>query len=451
MRINRLIIKSYRNLNDIDMTFPDSNMIAFIGNNGSGKSNLLELIARVFAYTKNCLIKGKQFPSPDGLEECEIDYIYDGIQYALKYSRGSVLLIRGIAEIIKKGEIENVLPKSIFLYYSGETKRLAEVESRTIDEKYNNALKNDKFDGYKFIEYFSAKDLDILLLTAAVYQGKFDETITQYANGLQLYRPFSLLIANPRNSSAPGGEYFGATGFVKSFLDEMRKYVTRTEEFENYLLQKRKAYAMHFADVDEIQKVAAGPSDFFAKMKALKNAGYLEKVIINFHNGGQPVLLDLLSEGEKQILLMKLLTEITAMDDCLYLFDEFDSFLHLNWQRSFSSMFAGLETNGQVLFTTHSPATISGMKQKNVFVMDNGKIYHARSETFNRSLDEIMEEQMLVTMRPKVFTDLEREFRNAVMHNQKDIAEAKLEQIREIVGEDDPFFITASMALRRIE
>ena len=86
-----------------------------------------------------------------------------------------------------------------------------------------------------------------------------------------------------------------------------------------------------------------------------------------------------------------------------------------------------------------------------IAIMDNGKICSARSETFNRSLDEIMEEQMLVSMRPKVFTDLEREFRNAVMHNRKDLAQAKLEQIREIVGDDDPFFITASMALRRMK
>ena len=369
----------------------------------------------------------------------------------LKFDRGSVLFVHNLTDIVKKSEIESILPKSIFLYYSGETKRLAEIESRTIDEKYNNALKSNKFNGYKFIEYFSVKDLDILLLTAALYQGKLTEIVAQYTNNLQFYQLFSLIIANPKKSSAPGGEYFGAVGFVKSFLDEMRKYVSRTEEIDDYLNQKRKAYAMHFSEIDELKKVASGPSDFFAKMKALKNSGYLEKVFVCFRNEQQLVIWNYLSEGEKQILLMKLLAEITAMDDCLYLFDEFDSFLHLNWQRSFSSMFAGLETNGQVLFTTHSPATISGMKQKNVFVMDNGKIYHARSETFNRSLDEIMEEQMLVTMRPKVFTDLEREFRNAVMNNQKDIAEAKLEQIREIVGDEDPFFITASMALRRIE
>ena len=91
------------------------------------------------------------------------------------------------------------------------------------------------------------------------------------------------------------------------------------------------------------------------------------------------------------------------------------------------------------------------MKRQNVYIIDNGNSYHARSDTFNRSLNEIMEEQMLVTMRPKVFIDLEKDFRNAVIHNQKDLAIAKLEQIREIVGEDDPFFITASMALRRME
>ena len=451
MKINRLIVNSYRNLTDIDITFPNSNMIAFIGNNGSGKSNLLELIAQVFAYAKNCLTKGKNYPLAEELEKCEIDYIYNGEQYALKFDSGSILFVHNLAEIVKKSKIENILPKSIFLYYSGETKRLAEIESRTIDEKYGNALKSNKFNGYKFIEYFSVNDLDILLLTAAVYQGKLADIVAKYTNGLRFYQLFSLIIANPKKSSVPGGEYFGAVGFVKAFLDEMRRYVSRTEEIDNYLNQKRKAYAMHFDEIDELKNVADGPSDFFAKMKALKNSGYLEKVFVSFRNDNQLVIWNYLSEGEKQILLMKLLTEITSMDDCLYLFDEFDSFLHLNWQRSFSSMFAGLDTNGQVLFTTHSPATISGMKRESVFIMEKGGIRPAPSETFNRSLDEIMEEQMLVTMRPKVFTDLEREFRNAVVHNRKDVALAKLEQIREIVGDDDPFFITASMALRRME
>ncbi|MBQ7674018.1 MAG: AAA family ATPase [Alphaproteobacteria bacterium] len=450
MRINRLIIKDYRNLKDIHIDFPDSNMIAFIGNNGSGKSNLLELIARVFAYTKNSLIKGKQFPSPNGLEECEIDYIYNGNQYALKYSRGNVLLIRGIAEIVKKSEIENVLPKSIFLYYSGETKRLAEIESKTIDEKYNNALKSNKFGGYKFTEYFSTTDLDILLLTVAVYEGALNNIVNKYTNGLRLYRPFNLLIANPRNSSAPGGEYFGATGFVRAFLDQMRKYVARTEEYDNYLHQKRRAYSMGFTDVDEIKKVASGPSDFFAKMKALKNSGYLEKVIINFHKGNKPVLLDNLSEGEKQILLMKLLTQITGQDDCLYLFDEFDSFLHPQWQRKFVEELSTIEINGQILFTTHSPLTLGKMRKENIRILKGGKVYAPAADTYNRDITEVLEEIMDVGKRPKEVEDAIIRFRNAAVHGDKEKAHIYYGELRDYLSADDPFWVTAEHLLARL-
>ena len=450
MRIKRLIIKGYRNLKNINIDFPDSNMIAFIGNNGSGKSNILELIARVFAYTKNCTIPNKMFPAINDLDECEIDYIYNGNQYALKYTNGNVLLIRGIAEIVKKSEIESILPKSIFLYYSGETKRLAEIESKTIDNRYENAIKSDKFSGYKFIEYFSIKDLDILIATVAVYQRDLVKIVKDYTNGLQLFRPFSLLIANPRSSNLPGGEYFGATGFVKSFLNEMRKYVNRTEEFDNYLMQKRKAYAMHFADVDDIKKVAESPAVFFAKMKALKNSGYLEKVIINFHKRNKTVLLDNLSEGEKQILLLKLLTEITAKDDCLYLFDEFDSYLHPQWQRQFVEMLSKVETNGQIMFTTHSPLTLGKMRKENIRILKDGNVYMPTADTYNRDITEVLEEIMDVGKRPKEVEEIILKFRNAAVHGDKEHALLFQNELKQLLSEEDPFWVTAEHLLARL-
>ncbi len=83
--------------------------------------------------------------------------------------------------------------------------------------------------------------------------------------------------------------------------------------------------------------------------------------------------------------------------------------------------------------------------------MTDGKVGPAPSETYNRSLDEIMEEHMLVSMRPTEYVDLEQEFRNAVVHGRKDLAEEALIKIREIVGENDPFFITARIVLNRME
>ena len=53
MKIKRIRFDQYRNLKNFECSFTDSNVIAFIGNNGSGKSNVLEAIAQSFAIAKN--------------------------------------------------------------------------------------------------------------------------------------------------------------------------------------------------------------------------------------------------------------------------------------------------------------------------------------------------------------------------------------------------------------
>lgn len=168
-------------------------------------------------------------------------------------------------------------------------------------------------------------------------------------------------------------------------------------------------------------------------------------------DNGEKFTFDMLSEGEKQLALLFLLTAFTAEDNCLYIFDEFDAYLHLNWQRLFSQMLNETQVNGHIIFTTHSPASISKIQRSNVYKMANGKVSKPLSDTFNRSLDEVIEEQFGVSLRPPEYTELVQEFRNAIMHGRKDIALAKLEQIKEVVGEHDPFFITARIALNRME
>ncbi|MDE5722087.1 MAG: AAA family ATPase [Clostridia bacterium] len=444
MKLKKIIIKNYKNLKDITINLPDSNIVAFIGNNGSGKSNILELIAQVFAYTKNSLQKGKVFPPPN-VDECEIDYNIDGNNYALKYISGGVSIFNDAAEKVKKEDIEDVLPKSIFLYYAGETKRLAEVEEKIIDNKYNERLKKNHFEGYKFIEYFSTYDLDILLLTVAVYQGELLNHIKEYLGSKSIYCPFNLILKNPtKNKSYSGGEYYGAVGFVQAFFNEFRKYVQRTEE-------GRENYTMSFVDTDKIKNLAETPSEFFAKMKALKNSGYLDRVIINFHNNfHETILLGNLSEGEKQVLLISLLSKITENDNCLYLLDECDAYLHLEWQRKFSSTFEKLSTNGQIFLTTHSPSTISGLRSENVFKVKDGEVSFINSETYNRSLDEIMQENMDINMRSPEVHLLYDEFKQCIADGNKEKAEKIISKLKQILDEDDPLFIKLRLVMRRL-
>lgn len=449
MRLKRIIVQKYKNLENFKCDFSDSNISAFIGNNGSGKSNLLEVITEVFSYAKKkCEDNLYKIIVPPEIYGCEIEYEKDGIFYTLKYSHPEVSL-HCVDKSLPKREMNAALPDNILIYYAGETVRQARTAAETFDGKYNFLLKNsdnNSFPGYKYIDYYSVDDLGLLLLTAAVYKGDYYEKLLTLLKCKEILPEINIVLQNPKGKNQSDADtYWGARGFVQSFLDTLRKYVSKTENLLAY-------YSMHFQEIESFAKTSKNESEFFAKLKALKNAKYLHWIMLELRrDSGEKFTFDMLSEGEKQLALLFLLTAFTAEDNCLYIFDEFDAYLHLNWQRLFSQMLNETQVNGHIIFTTHSPASISKIQRSNVYKMANGKVSKPLSDTFNRSLDEVMEEQFGVSLRPQEYTDLFNEFRKAVMHGRKDIALAKLEQIKEVVGEHDPFFITASIALERME
>ena len=449
MRLKRIIVQKYKNLENFKCDFSDSNISAFIGNNGSGKSNLLEVITEVFSYAKKkCEDNLYKIIVPPEIYGCEIEYEKDGIFYTLKYSHPEVAL-HCVDKSLPKREMNAALPDNILIYYAGETVRQARTAAETFDGKYNFLLKNsdnNSFPGYKYIDYYSVDDLGLLLLTAAVYKGDYYEKLLTLLKCKEILPEINIMLQNPKGKNQSDADtYWGARGFVQSFLDTLRKYVSKTDNLLAY-------YSMHFQEIESFAKTSKNESEFFAKLKALKNAKYLHWIMLELcRDSGEKFTFDMLSEGEKQLALLFLLTAFTAEDNCLYIFDEFDAYLHLNWQRLFSQMLNETQVNGHIIFTTHSPASISKIQRSNVYKMANGKVSKPLSDTFNRSLDEVMEEQFGVSLRPQEYTDLFNEFRKAVMHGRKDIALAKLEQIKEVVGEHDPFFITASIALERME
>lgn len=448
MKLLRVTIKKYKNLENFDCVFPDSNISAFIGNNGSGKSNLLEAITEAFSYAKNRTTDKAPWiiPTPD-LYGCKIQYEYDHQVYLLECDQSDVSISNN-GQKLNKHDMEAVLPETIMLYYAGETKRQSTKAKTTYDDAYTRKLKatsNDTFPGFKCLDYYSLQDLPLLLITAYAYQGTYYNKLLNLLNCSGIQPHVSFLLWNPTRSKGSADTYWNARGFVKSFLDGCRRFVSSTADQPDH-------YLMSFDDIGPIRTLASNESELFAKLKAIQNAGYFQRILMSFtHKNGAEIYFDDLSEGEKQLSLLLLLTSFTASNNVLYLFDEFDAYLHLNWQRALAKLLNEVDINGHFIFSTHSPATVSGMQRKNVFIMTDGKVGPAPSETYNRSLDEIMEEHMLVSMRPTEYVELEQEFRNAVVQGRKDLAEEALIKIREIVGEKDPFFITARIVLNRME
>jgi len=63
MKLKKLIAKDFRSLKDLEINFPDENVIAIIGNNGSGKTAVLDAIAiclgQVFSYIGSLVLRYK--------------------------------------------------------------------------------------------------------------------------------------------------------------------------------------------------------------------------------------------------------------------------------------------------------------------------------------------------------------------------------------------------------
>ena len=335
MRLKRIYVGRYRNLIDFECEFSDSKISAFIGNNGSGKSNLLEVIADVFSYAKNSIEKKHTgiIVTPD-IEDCIIEYEKDGVDYTFKSNYSDVSVYQGDKKLTASASVE-ALPSNVMVYYAGETDRQRKNALDTYDNIYFNKLKNakdDEFPGFKFMDYCSIEDLSMLLLVAAIYKGNYYEKLLQLLRCDEVLSNVTVYLKDPKGRSENADTFWNARGFVGKFLNILRRFVSSTQDLG-------RIYVMKFDDIAQLKEISTGEGDMFAKLKALKNAGYINFINISLKsNSGEKFDWECLSEGEKQLSLLLLLTSFTSQYDCLYLFDEFDAFLHPNWQRNFSQM-----------------------------------------------------------------------------------------------------------------
>lgn len=205
------------------------------------------------------------------------------------------------------------------------------------------------------------------------------------------------------------------------------------------------------SECSKIQDHFSGPEGLFKALKILSQAEILDYIKIDVTKDSIIFDCNELSEGEKQLGNLLSILNFTRDYSALFLLDEFDSYLHPTWQRHFAELVSLKNITGQVLFTTHSPFTLSQMKRHNVFLLKNGTIYESSVDTYNRNASEIMEELMDISLRPKHIEELISNFNKAIA--QKNILTAKQlkEQLHEYLSDEDPFFITADLSIARID
>lgn len=451
MRLKRVKIKGYKNLNDFDCEFPDSHIVAFIGNNGSGKSNVLENIINTFYIVRNEVRSVNSDSS--FLYPFDYTYLIDEVEHRIEFNGSVLFYYKNGKKDIKL--LNNALPKVIFTYYAGETDRLSKY-SYLLNREYFEYLKRQQNDyaELKFATTFSLKDFPLAFFASYVFDtpefAKIKELL--HFDSVDEHR-ILLHFKKPEWASESEGvkTIWGARGFNKLFYD---KLLYEDDEYgmgafvefdsgDDYI-------TLSVGHPDLFVSLAETPLELYTKFKAMLDSGLLQEMIIYVRRDDAMFQIEEFSEGEKQLANLLLLMDLTKEYKTLFLLDEFDAYLHPNWQRNFIKLISEIDIRGQVIFTTHSPATISGLRRESVFIMRDGQVYTANSETYNRALDEIMKEQMEVSMRSKEVDELISKFKQAVTDKDKEAAIKINGKLKDVLAEDDPFLITTRLVLERM-
>ena len=437
MKIHSIYIDGYKNLKNMEIFMPeDSSVAAIIGNNGSGKSNILEALTQIFSAVYN---------------EKTVDFRYK-ICYSIYNDDFQISNFDNVqffknGKKVSKQDRRSSLPRGIFLYYCGETDRLKKLALDCVDKAFENALKKDEEVTTRYISCVGLREFMAALLANAKYKNSTFEKVCDLIGIQEVGGPIDFQLIRPRKKKkAPLTEdsFWNAQGTVAILLHKLKD--------SGELIKLDNDHALiRVNSITDISLDSENPFDLFVRFELLIQAGILSDISFTILKDGESLSPDMLSEGEKQLAQFLCLLEATKEYRALFLLDEFDSFLHPNWQRRFAEIISEIHITGQILFTTHSPLTLGKMKKESIRILKDGTVYEPAADTFNRDITEVLEEIMEVGKRPVEVEDAINRFRNFAVHGEKESANDVIKELKTLLSEEDPYWITVSHMMARLE
>lgn len=417
MQLLRIRIPAFRNLRDLDINFatqlaPVANTNAgaspkpirshaLIGQNGTGKSNLIEALITIFRNIDLDL-------ESETLEKKAFDY-------TLEYSiRGHVVRIeadtakqkRPFVWVDGKSESQGFLvkhsreylPSHIFAYYSGKNERIAEL-FRTHQERYKQLLRQDNDDLIRRLFYCRGGHSQLVLLACLLSKDAvFDRILKNlHIDSIEsalfvLKKPYAARDLDEKDITLGDRRFWYRRGtVVTDFLDKLWQVawapIQETRQVAVDFRRRPERQELLYLYVPSDDKLTqlgievGTPERFFRYAEAAYIGDLLEEVRITVKksNGhGGDVEFKQLSEGELQMLTVLGLMRITREDHCLFLLDEPDTHLNPIWKLRYFDDIEGVLTpdknsmmqgDSQILITTHDPMMIGSLKREQVHIL----------------------------------------------------------------------------------
>lgn len=363
MKLVNLKVKGYKNFSDVEIDFSKSQgKTLIVGTNGSGKSNLLEILSAIFSA---CFHKDKNV-EPEF--EFELEYVIERDGVKIKVGSKSIkspLNARlknssGVIEMevlnadsdwtqVAQSDFEALLPEHVVAVYSGEEKRLWENYYFKSYDEYNKQYINNKAaqQNQKMV-YLNKYYWNIIASILAIHDIEDYKNFLKSAIGLNNV----IGIHCKFNVDALKGNKNAMAKAILSVLNPDQK-----DELDITL-----------DTYEQVKGIFGFEGELFYNMIVLalyKDYKIITELTIKCDNG---IEIRDLSEGEKKLLLIYGAIKL-VLGENLYLFDEPDAHLHEGRKQEIFDLIQ--EDLSHFIITSHSPTLTNLFDAEKVVMLNN--------------------------------------------------------------------------------
>ena len=407
MKIRNLYITEYKGLRDITLNFENNNnvldLVVLAGENGSGKTRVLESIYYYFEMLRSKVVSLELFYEKNENEVLD-----------------NLMSTEGLTEIEKEmqKDIEYVDCLRNIKYYNQDYKEGG-------NQNINSKIISRSFEKLKIFP-------KIIYVPTEINFQKMNAASTTL---IQEYKFINIVDTN-LIKDIPS---YIATKIISEMLKNKNEKVGD--------IQKKV-----FDEINEIFETLG----IEVKIEDISQDG--RNIPIFTNSSGDKFDINELSSGEKQLFLRTLAIKMLNPENSIILIDEPELSLHPKWQQRIVDVYRKIGKNNQIIIATHSPHVLGSVKKENIMLLDktnDGKIivktgnelYNSYGQPTDRVLKDIM--GLETTRNPKVFKLLEKAG-ELVDKNEYESEEfkAKYKELRDILGKKDEDLLLMDMDIQ---
>ncbi|NQZ59281.1 MAG: AAA family ATPase [Lentisphaeraceae bacterium] len=401
MRLKKLIIPDHKGFINFETTFAEeSTVTTVIGQNGVGKSNLIEIIVSIF----------RSIDLGESLEFCySLLYECRGHQVQICYNHQNAKATSVFIDETKrslsylKKNANEYLPLTVFTYYSGTNWRVEKLFLKHQTHFYKALTEGDD----KLIRrFFYCRDEHSFFVLLAFLVDD-DPACKEIIKKLDIASLDSVLFrlkkpywfkSKPSKIMQDEGDprIWYSRGVVKDFLGKLWEQAIapidnkerKIIDFRGRIESQERLY-LFLPDEESLKDLADNYPDTTSLFKNLEStyiADLLEQVDVSVTlTNGHKLTFDQLSEGERQLLTVLGLMKFTRDDESLFLLDEPDTHLNPRWKLDYFDQIKRILDHdiegsdktswesSQVILTTHDPLMLTSLRREQVRVLTEDK------------------------------------------------------------------------------